>query len=117
MQKVIKKYDSLENCGTIYFLKQNGKYEEIKMTTIKLDIEFSSLGETTEAVAKVFAAEIQQRIESEYPDASVSVGIDIRGFGGLSVDADSVDEQDSIIECVNYIERDVWENGAWHNAS
>ncbi|EHQ4621195.1 hypothetical protein KQ096_003815 [Salmonella enterica] len=112
MQKVIKKYDSLENCGTIYLLKQNGKYEEIKMTTIKLDIEFSSLGETTEAVAKVFAVEVQQRIESEYPDASVSVGIDIRGFGGLSVD-----EQDSIIECVNYIERDVWENGAWHNAS
>ncbi|EEE7366016.1 DinI-like family protein [Salmonella enterica subsp. enterica serovar Berta] len=87
------------------------------MTTIKLDIEFSSLGETTEALAKVFAAEIQQRIESEYPDASVNVGIDIRGFGGLSVIADSCEEQDEIIEQVNYIKRDVWENGDWHNAA
>ncbi|EBD5994274.1 hypothetical protein CU954_25675 [Salmonella enterica] len=87
------------------------------MTTIKLDIEFNSLGETTEVEANVFAAEIQQRIEYEYPDASVSVGIDVRGFGGLSVNADSVDEQDSIIECVNFIQRDVWENGAWHNAA
>lgn len=87
------------------------------MITIELNIEFSSLGETTEAEANVFAAEVKQRIESEYPDASVSVGIDVRGFGGLSVNADSVDEQDSIIECVNYIERDVWENGAWHNAA
>ncbi len=87
------------------------------MTTIKLDIEFSSLGETTEAEANVFVAELQQRIEFEYPDAFVSVGIDVRGFGGLSVNAGSVDEQDSIIECVNYIQRDVWENGAWHNAA
>ncbi|EHA6692169.1 hypothetical protein JMB95_000706 [Salmonella enterica] len=87
------------------------------MSTIKLDIEFSSLGETTEAEANVFAAEVQQRIEFEYPDASVSVGIDVRGFGGLSVIADSCDEHDSIVECVNHIQRDVWENGAWHNAA
>ncbi|EGC1289505.1 hypothetical protein H8526_003594 [Salmonella enterica] len=87
------------------------------MTTIELNIEFSSLGETTEAVAKVFAAEVQQRIESYYPDASVSVGIDVRGFGDLSVIADSCEEQDEIIERVNYIERDVWENGDWHNAA
>ncbi|ECU5463648.1 hypothetical protein APM95_21665 [Salmonella enterica subsp. enterica serovar Muenchen] len=87
------------------------------MSMIKLDIEFSSLGETTEAEANVFAAEIKQRIEYEYPDASVSVGIDVRGFGGLSVIADSCDEYDSIVECVNHIQRDVWENGAWHNAA
>ncbi|ELG3532029.1 hypothetical protein RN068_001781 [Salmonella enterica] len=87
------------------------------MTTIKLDIEFSSLGETTEAEANVFAAEVLQRIEYEYPDASVSVGIDVRGFGGLSVIADSCDEHDLIVECVNHIQRDVWENGAWHNAA
>ncbi|ELF4293450.1 hypothetical protein RNF80_003008 [Salmonella enterica] len=87
------------------------------MTTIELNIEFSSLGETTEEVAKIFAAEVQQRIESEYPDASVSVGIDVRGFGGLSVIADSCEEQDEIIERVNFIERNVWEFGDWHNAA
>lgn len=87
------------------------------MTTIKIDIEFSSLGETTEAAAKVFAAEIQQRIESEYPDASVSVGVDMRGFGGVSVIADSGELQDEITERVNDIRRDVWENGDWHNAA
>ncbi|ENU2135446.1 hypothetical protein ACE60T_005897 [Salmonella enterica] len=87
------------------------------MTTIKLNIEFSSLGETTESQAKVFAAEIRQRIESEYPDASVSVCIDTRGFGGVSVIADSCELQDEITERVNDIERDVWENGVWHNAA
>ncbi|ECG5640445.1 hypothetical protein E1K64_01490 [Salmonella enterica subsp. enterica serovar Poona] len=87
------------------------------MISIKLDIEFSSMGETTESAAKVFAAEVQQRIESEYPDASVSVGIDIRGPGELYVIADSCEEQDSITERVNYIENDVWSYGEWHNAS
>ncbi|EEM6324562.1 hypothetical protein C9H16_24405 [Salmonella enterica] len=87
------------------------------MITIELNIEFSSLGETTEAAAKVFAAEVKQRLESEYPDASVSVDIDIRGFGGLHVIADSCEEQDEIIERVNDIERYVWEKGSWHNAA
>ncbi|EPD4814833.1 hypothetical protein ACSAK4_000914 [Salmonella enterica subsp. enterica serovar Newport] len=87
------------------------------MTSIKLDIEFSSMGETTESQAQVFAAEVKSRIESEYPDASVSVGIDIRGPGELCVIADSSEEQDSIIDRVNYIENDVWERGNWHNAS
>ncbi|EEH0274563.1 hypothetical protein OHU06_005054 [Salmonella enterica] len=117
MQKVIKNYDNRKNFGTLSLLKQNDKHEGIKMITIELDIEFSSLGETTEAVAKVFAAEVKQRLESEYPDSSVSVDIDIRGFGGLHVIADSCELQDEIIERVNYIERDVWEHGAWHNAS
>ncbi|ECP2797711.1 hypothetical protein FZF52_02635 [Salmonella enterica] len=87
------------------------------MSTIKLDIEFSSLGEMNESLAKLFAAEIQYRLESEYPDASVSVGIDIRGFGGLYVDADSFELQEEITERVKEIERDVWENGAWHYAA
>ncbi|MKU01386.1 hypothetical protein DVF89_07660 [Salmonella enterica subsp. enterica] len=104
-------------CGIIFLSKQNGKHEENKMTSIKLDIEFSSMGETTEEQAQVFAAEVKQRIESEYPDASVSVGIDIRGPGELYVIADSSEEQDSIIDRVNYIENDVWERGNWHNAS
>ncbi|EGN5550300.1 hypothetical protein ISI31_000961 [Salmonella enterica] len=87
------------------------------MITIELNIEFSSLGETTEAEANVFAAEVKQRIESEYPDASVSVGIDVRGFGDLFVIADSCELQDEIIERVNFIERNVWEFGDWHNAA
>ncbi|EJE9586971.1 hypothetical protein M5722_001484 [Salmonella enterica] len=87
------------------------------MISIKLDIEFGSMGETTEAEAKVFAKEVQNRIEEEYPDASVSVGIDVRGFGELHVAADSCEQQDEITERVKQIEQDVWNNGEWHNAA
>ncbi|MIE73090.1 hypothetical protein EL06_27985 [Salmonella enterica subsp. diarizonae] len=87
------------------------------MTSIELNIEFTSLGETTETEAKVFAAEVQRRIESEYPDASVIVGIDFRGFGGLFVNADSYEEQDLIADRVYSIKDYVWEKGVWHNAS
>lgn len=87
------------------------------MSMIKLDIEFSSMGETTESQAKIFAAEIQQRIQSEYPDSLVRVDIVFSGFGGLSVIADSCDEHDEITERVNDIQRDVWDDGAWRNAA
>ena len=83
------------------------------MTSIKLKIEFSSLGETTEAEAKEFAAAVQQRIESEYPEASVSVGVDILGPGELHVSAESCELQDEIIERVKRIEQDTWEDGTW----
>ncbi|HII2784420.1 TPA: hypothetical protein ACY0AA_000956 [Escherichia coli] len=85
-------------------------------TSIKLAIEFSSLGETTEKEAAAFAKEVESRIEAEYPDASVSVTIDMRGFGGLEIYAD-IDLQDDITEQVNFIRRDVWENGNWHRAA
>ncbi|EEF4954605.1 hypothetical protein GKT70_13830 [Salmonella enterica] len=83
------------------------------MVSIKLYIDLCDLGGTTEAVAKIYAAEVQRHIESEYPDASVSVGTDDYGFGYLSVIADSCDEQDEITDRVNYIEQDVWCNGEW----
>ncbi|EBK0818428.1 hypothetical protein D3R19_08080 [Salmonella enterica] len=87
------------------------------MTTIILDIGFDCVGEISEEVAGVYVAEVEQRIESEYPDALVSVYVDVCGFGGLSVIADSCDEQDEIRERVNYIGRDVWDNGFWRNAA
>lgn len=82
------------------------------MTTINLAVEYASLGETTEQQAAVFAKEVQSRIEAEYPDADVTVTIDIRGFGGLTVRAD--DDTDEICENVTLIQNDVWENGNWH---
>ncbi|EKP8944850.1 hypothetical protein P4K07_004216 [Salmonella enterica] len=87
------------------------------MTTIILDIGFDCMGEISEGVAEVYAKEVEQCIESEYPDALVSVYVDFCGFGGLSVISDSYDEQDEIRERVNYIGRDVWDNGSWHNAA
>lgn len=83
------------------------------MTTVELYIDICDLGGATESVAKVYAAEVQRRIESEYPDASVSVGTGIHGFGDLFVIADSCDEQDEITERINDIELDVWCNGEW----
>lgn len=83
--------------------------------SIKLAIEFSSLGETTEQQAAVFAKEVQSRIETEYPDASVSVTIDMRGFGGLDVVCDG--DSNEMIESIRNIQNAVWENGNWHNAA
>ncbi|ENJ3332786.1 hypothetical protein AB1B89_003664 [Salmonella enterica] len=85
------------------------------MTTIKIGVAFGDMGETSELAAKAYVLELQQRIESEYPGASVTVSLDMRGFGGETIVADSLDDEDEIKERLNCISADVWENGSWHN--
>lgn len=85
------------------------------MTTINLAIEFGSLGETTEQEAKLFIDELKSEIEKEYPEADVTVLLDVRGFGGLDVLADDSEAQDEITNSVREIQNRVWENGQWHN--
>ncbi|ASD85735.1 hypothetical protein EIL26_00610 [Salmonella enterica subsp. enterica serovar Newport] len=85
------------------------------MTTIQVDVAFSDMGETSESSAKVYISELLQRIESEYPDALVTVSLDMRGFGGETIVADSLDDEDAIKERLDFISADVWNNGTWHN--
>lgn len=86
-------------------------------TAINLAIEFTSMGwETTEQEAALYIAELQSKIEAEYPDANVNVSLDVSGPGSFEVSADDWETQDEIINRVLDIKRAVGENGDWHNA-
>ncbi|ECJ5891864.1 hypothetical protein FNH88_19730 [Salmonella enterica subsp. salamae] len=85
------------------------------MSTINLEIEYSSLGETTEQEAGFFIDELKDAIQKEFPEASVSVSLDLRGGGEMIVIADDSQEQDEMCLKITDIERKVWERGNWHN--
>ncbi|EHQ4618457.1 hypothetical protein KQ096_000944 [Salmonella enterica] len=87
------------------------------MIVVKHYIDLNNLGGTPESIAKLYAAEVEQYIESEYSDSSVCVEIDIYGVCESFVIADSYELEDEITERIKYIERDVWDNGAWCNAA
>lgn len=81
-------------------------------TSINLIIDECSMGESSESATTAFISELSAAISAEYPDAAVSV--EIGSYSNLSVS--SSDDNQPVVDNVNAIQNNIWENGNWHYA-
>jgi len=80
------------------------------MTTINMMIDECSMGDTTKTATAAFITELKNALKTEFPDFDVT--IKIGSHSDLHVNLlDSEETKQRVYE----IQRDIWDNGAWHN--